>query len=414
MPLRVSRRFLLALAAGVSCTFPAHAQPSELPRAAPAAVGLQADKLDAITAKLRADVQSKQLPGAVVLIARQGRIAYLESFGALDPAGGKPMTDDAIFRIYSMSKPVTVVAALTLVDAGKLKLDDPVAKHLPEMESMKVVGSDAQAQRVMTVRDLMRNTSGLDYSFLAPNSERSRLLRDARRKAPVDASNAELTAVLAQVPLAAEPSTVWNYSNGTDVLGRVVEVVSGMSLGAYLAEHLFAPLQMRDTGFYFTDAARQARMAEPFADDLLFGAPMFNQRVVRRGELGGEGLVSTARDYARFLQMLLNGGALDGKRVLRMETVAEMTRDQIAGIAQGPAYSPGPLYTFGLGVAVRHAARDAQPAGEAGDYAWSGAGGTYFWSDPTNQLQVVVMLQSTKARPYRALLRNMVYDALPR
>ena len=414
MPFRTSRRLLLALVAGFSCTLPSYAQPTDLPRAAPAAVGLQADKLDAITAKLRADVQNKQLPGAVVLIARQGRIAYLESFGALDPASGQPMTDDAIFRIYSMSKPVTVVAALTLVDAGKLALDDPVAKHLPEMERVKVVGSDAPPQRVMTVRDLMRNTSGLDYSFLAPNSERSRLLRDARRKAPADASNAELTAVLAQVPLAAEPGTVWNYSNGTDVLGRVVEVVSGMTLGAYLAEHVFAPLQMRDTGFYFTDAARQARMAEPFADDLLFGAPMFNPRVARRGELGGEGLVSTARDYARFLQMLLNGGELEGRRVLRAETVAEMLRDQMAGIAQGPAYTPGPLYTFGLGVAVRHAARDVQPAGEPGDYAWSGAGGTYFWGDPKNQLQVVVMLQSTKARPYRALLRNMVYDALPR
>lgn len=414
MPIRVSRRLVLALAVGVSYALAAQVQASELPRASPGAVGLQADKLEAITARLEADVESKQLPGAVVLIARQGRIAYLKSFGALDPASGQPMTDDAIFSIYSMSKPVTVVAALTLVDAGKLTLEDPVAKHLPDMAGMKVMGNDAPAQRVMTVRDLMRNTSGLDYSFLAPNSERSRLLRDARRKAPADASNAELTAVLAQVPLAAEPGTVWNYSNGTDVLGRVVEVVSGMTLGAYLAEHVFAPLQMRDTGFYFTDAARQARKAEPFADDLLFGAPMFNPRVARRGELGGEGLVSTARDYARFLQMLLNGGELEGRRILRADTVAEMLRDQMAGIAQGPAYTPGPLYTFGLGVAVRHAARDVAPAGEPGDYAWSGAGGTYFWGDPKNQLQVVVMLQSTKARAYRALLRNMVYDALPR
>lgn len=402
--------FLMAFTAFL-CLPPATTQADELPRTAPADVGLRTDKLDAITARLRADVQNKSLPGAVVLVARQGRIAYLESFGARDPADDAPMTEDAIFRIYSMSKPVTVVAALTLVDAGKLKLDDPVDAHLPEMKGMKLADTGSPAQRTMTVRDLMRNTSGLDYPYIAPRSERTRLLNAARSSAPKDASLAELTTMLAQIPLAAEPGTVWNYGNGTDVLGRVVEVVSGMSLGAYMAQHVFAPLDMRDTGFYFTDAARQARMVEPMPDDLLFGTPMFNPRLPRRSEFGGEGLVSTARDYARFLQMLLNGGVLDGKRVLRAETVAEMTKDQLVGIAQGPAYSPGPLYTFGLGFAVRHAGREVEPAGEVGDYAWAGAGGTYFWGDPKNQMLVVVMLQSTRLRAYRSMLRQMVYDA---
>lgn len=403
--------FFLTMLVASLCLSQSALQAVELPRAAPADVGMRADRLDAITARLRSDVQANQLPGAVVLVARQGRIAYLESFGTLDTVSGKPMTEDTIFRIYSMTKPIAVVAALTLVDAGKIKLDDPVATHLPAMKDMQVTGSGAPALRAMTVRDLMRHTSGLDYPYVAPNSERTRLLNEARRKLSRDPSIAELTDMLVQIPLAAEPGTVWNYGNGMDVLGRLVEVVSGMSFGAYMAQQVFAPLDMRDTAFFFTDPDRQARMAEPIPDDLLFGTPMFNPRLPRRGEFGGDGLLSTARDYARFLQMLLNGGVLDGKRVLRAETVAEMTRDQLVGIAQGPAYSPGALYTFGLGFAVRHAGPEVEPAGELGDYAWAGAGGTYFWGDPKNQMLVVVMLQSTRLRAYRSMLRKMVYDA---
>lgn len=417
VPVRHLVPFLLALAALGCAAPPAATSVRELPRAAPAAAGFQADKLGAIPARVRADVESKQLAGAVVLVARQGRVALLESIGALDAATGKPMTEDAIFRIYSMTKPVTTVAAMMLVEAGKLKLDDPVVNYIPEMGSVKVMGQSAPAARVMTVRDLMRHTAGLDYEFIAPKSERTRLLGEARRKAPADASNAEYARVLAAVPLAAAPGTVWNYSSSTDVLGRVVEVASGKTLGAFMAEHIFAPLDMRDTGFFFTDAARRARMAEPVADDrLLFGTyPMFDPRVPRRSEYGGEGLVSTARDYARFLQMLLNGGELDGMRVLRAESVADMTRDHLGTISRGPAYAPGAAYTFGLGFAVRTADRNAQPAGEPGDYWWGGAGGTYFWVDPRNQMFTILMMQSPKLRAsYRPLLRQMVYDAMQR
>lgn len=407
---------LLALATALLCLPAVHAQPSELPRATPESVGLQAGKLDALAQRLRTEVEAKQLAGAVLLVARQGKVVFTHTVGSLDPAAGKPMTEDAIFRIYSMTKPVTVAAALVLVDDGKLALDAPVANYLPELGALRVVGADAPATRAMTVRDLMRHTAGLDYGHVAPNSERARLLQEAYRRSPRDMRNAEFVQMLAQLPLAAEPGTVWNYGNGLEVLGRVVEVVSDKPLGAFMAERLFAPLDMRDTAFFWTDEARRARMAEPVAGDhLLFGMPMFDPRVPRRAELGGEGLVSTARDYARFLQMLLNGGELQGRRVLSRASVAEMTRDQLAGIARGPAYTPTPLYTFGLGFAVRTAGRDVQPAGEPGDYAWGGAGGTYFWGDPQNQLLVVLMVQAPRVgRSLRPVLRQAVYDALQR
>jgi CubicO group peptidase (beta-lactamase class C family) len=304
-----------------------------------------------------------------------------------------------------------------LVEDGKLKLDDPVALYIPEMGRMKVIGQAAPAARVITVRDLMRHTAGLDYEFIAPQSERSRMVVDARRKGPRDPSNAEYARLLAEVPLAAEPGTVWNYSSATDVLGRVVEVASGKTLAAFMAERVFTPLDMRDTGFYFTDAARQARMAEPATNDRKIAGvyDMFNPRVERRSEFGGEGLVSTARDYARFLQMLVNGGQLDGRRLLRAESVAEMTSDQLGAISRGPAYGAGPAYAFGLGVAVRTAGRDAQPAGEPGDWWWGGAGGTFFWVDPKNQMFAILMMQSPAMRlPYRPMMRQMVYDAMQR
>lgn len=407
---------LLALATILFCGPAAQAQPGELPRAAPESVGLQSAKLDALAQRLRSEVEAKQLAGAVLLVARQGKVVFTQSVGSLDVAAGKPMTEDAIFRIYSMTKPVTVAAALALVDDGKLSLDAPVATYLPELGGLRVAGADAPSTRAMTVRDLMRHTAGLDYGHVAPNSERARLLREAYGRSPRDMNNTEFVKMLSQLPLAAEPGTVWNYGNGLEVLGRVVEVVSGKTLGAFMAERLFAPLDMRDTAFFWTDEPRRARIAEPIAGDhLLFGMPMFDPRVPRRAELGGEGLVSTARDYARFLQMLLNGGELHGRRVLSKASVTEMTSDQLAGIARGQAYTPSALYTFGLGFAVRTAGRDILPAGEPGDYAWSGAGGTYFWGDPQNQLLVVLMVQAPRVgRSLRPVLRQVVYDALQR
>jgi CubicO group peptidase (beta-lactamase class C family) len=407
---------LLALAMAMPGWRAAHAQPGEMPRATPGSVGLQADKLEVLARRLDKEVEARQLAGAVLLVARQGKVAFTHTVGSLDAAAGKPMTEDAIFRIYSMTKPVTVAAALALVDDGKLGLDVPVATYLPEWAAMRVAGTAAPAARAMTVRDLMRHTAGLDYGHVAPDSERARLLQEAYRRSRPDMTNTELAQMLSQLPLAAEPGTVWNYGNGLEVLGRVVEVVSGKPLGAFMAERLFAPLDMRDTAFFWTDEARRSRMAEPIAGDhLLFGRPMFDPRVPRRAELGGEGLVSTARDYARFLQMLINGGELQGRRVLSAASVAEMTRDQLAGIERGSAYTPSALYTFGLGFAVRTAGRDVLPAGEPGDYAWGGAGGTYFWGDPQNQMLVVLMVQAPRVgRSLRPVLRQAVYDALQR
>jgi CubicO group peptidase (beta-lactamase class C family) len=388
--------------------------------AATAAETLQAGRLSAITERMRSDVKDGLLPGAVLSIFSHGKQVYFESVGSLDPAASTPMVGDAIFRIESMTKPMTTAAAMVLVDDGKLNLDDPIAKHLPSFADIKVLheARDGEAKtqlvetkRSITVRDLMRHTAGLDYGWLAPRSERTRLLNATSRSFRRDLNNEELAHWLSQVPLAAQPGTVWNYSSATDVLGRLVEVVSGKPLGGFLKERIFDPLDMRDTAFYVTQPDKARRIAEPFANER---AGMSDPRLVRRLESGGQGLNSTARDYARFLQMLLNGGELDGKRVLRRESAGQMTSDQLGeGISRGPHYSPGTAYGFGLGFAVRTVGKEASPGGELGDYWWGGGAGTYAWVDPVNQLVVVFMTQSRVQRmPYRLLLRSMVYDAV--
>lgn len=395
---------------------------ADLPRADPASVGLDGRQFDALTARLKQDVTDHTLPGAVLLVMRHGKVAYEQTFGSRDPQGSAPMKAGDIFRIYSMSKPVTVVAALTLVEAGRLKLDDPVSKYLPEFKTMQVgvpdpSGADGMrlvpAERPIMVQDLMRHSAGLTYGFFGDTPVKKAYLR-----AHLDNGDPDLTTFvtrLAKLPLGYQPGTTWDYSYAIDVVGRIVEVVSGQPLYDYEKAHVLDPLGMKDTGFGVPDAARQDRIAEPFNDDRSFGvdADFSDPRHPVHMQSGGGGMVSTAEDYARFLQSMLAGGTLDGQRVLGPQTVRSMTVDQLGSVKPGPYYLPGPGYGFGLGVAVRTDAGVAPFPGDVGDWYWGGAGGTYMWVDPARDMVVVWMMQSPRQRlHYRTLLRDMVNAAV--
>ena len=398
-----------------------------LPSATPEQVGLTAERLSKISVTLKADAAKGVLPGAVLLVARHGKIAMFEAIGVRDPATKAPMTRDSIFRIYSMSKPITSVAAMTLLEDGRFSLADPVSKYIPRLGDLRVgvekPGADGKptlelvsAQRPITIQDLFRHTSGLTYGFFGPGLV---------KKMYVDAkvwndypSNAEFVDRVAKLPLAYQPGTTWDYSHSTDVLGRLVEVISGQTLYQFEKERLLDPLGMKDTSFYVTDASKQSRIAEPFPDDRSIGVDaVFNDpRVAQAWESGGGGMVSTAMDYARFCQMVLNGGTLGSARILGAKTVAFMGSDQLgSSISPGPLYLPGAGFGFGLGFAVRKDAGVSPFPGSVGELNWGGAGGTYFWIDPKEDMFVVFMMQSPKQRVYyRALLKDMVYAALGR
>jgi CubicO group peptidase (beta-lactamase class C family) len=404
---------------------PAWAQ--TLPSVKPEQVGLSSEQLGRIMTMLRADSEKGQIPGAVLLVARQGKVAFFGTAGVLDPASKAPMTKDAIFRIYSMSKPITSVAAMILLEEGKLSLSDPVAKYIPQIAEMKVgvekPGPDGTPtlelvppRRPMTIQDLMRHTSGLTYGIFGSTLVKKRYL-DAKLF-DGDPTNAEFVERLVKLPLANHPGAVWDYSHSTDVLGRVVEVVSKKSLYEFEKERILDPLGMKDTAFDVTDKVRQPRIAEAFRDDRVIGTntEFFDPRVVQRWQSGGGGMVGTTMDYARFCQMLLNGGVLEGKRIVSPKTVAYMASDHLeASIAPGPLYLPGAGFGFGLGFAVRRDAGVASVPGSVGEFNWGGAGGTYFWIDPKEDLLVVFSMQSPKQRTYyRPLLKNMVYGAVTR
>ena len=354
-------------------------QAAELPRADPASVDLDPDRLAAITRLLKSDVDQHVLPGAVLLVARHGKIAYEEVVGSRDPQAPAPApaARDDIYRIYSMSKPVTVAAALMLVERGRIALDEPVSKYLPAFASMQVgVPDDASgmrlvpAERAMTIQDLMRHSAGLTYGFFGSSPVKTAYVQ-AHLNAG-DPDTATFVDRLAKLPLAYQPGTTWDYSYSIDVLGRVVEVVSGQPLYQFEKENLLDPLGMTDTAFGVEDPAKQGRIAEPFANDRSFGvdAEFSDPRHPVRMQSGGGGMVSTARDYARFLQMMLNGGTLDGRRYLGPQTVRYMTSDQLGAVKPGPLYLPGPGYWFGLGVAVRTDAGVAAFPGSVGDWYW--------------------------------------------
>ena len=370
---------------------------------------------------LQSEVDRQRLPGAVAVVARRGRIALYESLGAQDPAVNSPMAKDAIFRIYSMTKPVVSVAVMMLMEQGKLLLNDPVAKYLPEYALQKVanlVDGSVQLQSVRqqaTVQDLLRHTAGLTYEFMGSSAVQRQYaqLRIGSR----ERTNAQFSHDLAALPLMFEPGTVWEYGRATDVLGRLVEVVSGQTLGAYFQQHIFAPLGMTETWFTVPQE-HHARIAEPFARDPEGGVQMRLIDVREEGALesGGGGLASTAMDYARFLQFMLNKGELDGVRLLGPRIVDFMTADHLGNIPVNSGASRAllpPGHGFGLGFAVRNQLGVASVPGSAGTYFWGGMAGTTFFVDPTENLFAILMLQAPNQREYyRMLFRDLVYATL--
>lgn len=390
---------------------------TELASASPRELGLCPDRLQRLLDVLKGDVDSGRLPGAVVLVARRGKLALFESLGQRDPATGSPMNRDAIFRIYSMTKPVVSVAVMMLMEQGKLLLSDPVARHLPEFARQKVAVEQGgqltleDVKRPATVQDLLRHTAGLTYEFLgaaAVQRQYAELQIGSRER-----SNAEFSHTLAALPLMHQPGSAWDYSRATDVLGRLVEVVSGQSLGDWLRENIFLPLGMLDTGFAVAEAEHH-RIAEPFAHDPDGGVPLrvLDPRRATAMESGGGGLLSTAMDYARFLQFMRNRGELQGTRLLGPHTVDYMTADHLGPIpVMGEVLPPG--YGFGLGFAVRRAAGVSSMPGSAGLYYWGGIAGTTFFVDPAQDLYALLMIQAPNQRDvYRPLFRSLVYAAL--
>jgi CubicO group peptidase (beta-lactamase class C family) len=384
-----------------------------LPHAQPADVGLCPDRTQRLMDVLRREVASGRLPGAVAMIARRGQIGLFEAVGQQDPGTGTPMKTDSIFRIYSMTKPVVSVAVMILVERGQLLLSDPVSRWLPEYATQQVATANGlePVRQAATVQDLLRHTAGLTYEFLGDSSVQRQYgeVKIASR----ERTNADFSQTLAALPLQFQPGTVWAYSRATDVLGRLVEVVSGQGLGAFLQAEIFGPLGMVDTGFA-VPPEQHHRIAEPFAHDPDGGVPMkvIEPRQVPAMESGGGGLMSTAMDYIRFLQCLRNRGELDGVRLLGPHTVDYMTADHLGGMpADGTLLPPG--HGFGLGFAVRTHLGLSPVPGSVGLYYWGGIAGTTFFIDPALDMYAMLLIQAPNQRDYyRPLFRDLVYAAL--
>jgi len=409
-----------------------------LPAAAPETVGMSAQRLGQISAVLKREIEQGNLPGVVVMVARKGRLVYSEAIGLQDNQAGKPMPKDAIFRLYSMTKPLVSMAAMMLVEDGTIELTDPVSKFLPAMKQMqvsvahtdpvlaKITYTLQSAAREMTVQDLLRHSAGLAYGQITQNVPVREAYTKARLYDPAgdydlrDLSPSEFVDAVARSPLAHQPGTVWEYSIATDVLGRVVEAASGQRLAEFLSDRLFKPLAMHDTAFWVPKDKLQ-RLAQPLAVDRLSGKPnkLIDVSALPKNDSGGAGGVSTAADYLRFSQMLLNGGQLDGVRIVSRATVALMASDHLGARIDAP-FSPGELllgtpgYTFGLGFAVRQGPGIAGVPGSTNEFMWAGYGGTYFWIDPQEQITAVYMSQapSPMRAYYRKLFKQLVYAAI--
>ena len=388
-----------------------------LPLAAPEEIGLSAVRLARLGEVMAGEIERGRVPGAVALVARRGRLGYFESFGRREAAGGTPMTKDAIFRIYSMTKPITSVAAMMLWEEGRFLLGDPIAKYLPDLSRLDVAADrDGEIERVpalraVTIQDLLRHTSGLTYEFRGSGPVH-RMYRSAKVDSRAQ-SNADQVATLGRMPLLHQPGTRWEYGRSTDVIGRLIEVLSGQKLSAFFEQRILAPLGMVDTAFH-VPAAHHSRLAEAFGRDPDSGVTvqLLEVRDPPNFESGGGGLVSTAADYARFLQMLLNGGTLDGRRYLSRKTLELMTADHLGPIT-GASDLLLPGHGFGLGFAVRLHAGIAAVPGSIGQYFWGGLAGTTFWIDPAEQLFALMLIQAPGLRDYyRTLFRDLVYAAV--
>jgi len=405
------------LAAGLALAVPAFA--GNVPSPAP-------DGLERITQFLDAEVAAGRLPGAVVLIQQHGRPVYLKSFGVRDVKTGVPMTPDTIFALHSMTKPITSLAAMMLIDQGKMSLSDPVAKYIPAFADEKV-GVEAEGRdgsrvlklvppvRPVTIMDLLRHTSGITYEYIG-----GALIEHAYMAAHLFGGrfdNAEFADRIAALPLARQPGTLWRYGHSTDVLGRVIEIVSGQTLYQFEKQHILDPMGMTSTKFLLTTPEEAARMAEPLPSDPILLAAERGRRSHPEWESGGGGLVSDITDYARFAQMLLNGGELDGKCYLSPAAFKDMTTDHIgpgSGVERDFFYFPGDGFGYGYGLAVRVEPGDANPPapGSIGELKWDSGSGTYFGVDPKLDM-IYILLEQTQNERGRITpaFKKLVYDA---
>ena len=406
------------MTAQTAARHPAAPQTPPLPQAKPESLGLSPLRLQRMSDAFRREIDKGTLPGATVLVARRGQIGWFEALGRQSPAASAPMAHDSIFRIFSMTKPIVSIGIMMLIEDGHFLLSDPVAKFIPEFAGQKVgIENDGKLdlvplKRAMTVQDLLRHTSGITYDHTG-NGLVQKLYQQSRLRSR-KITNAEHAALVASMPLVCQPGAEWNYSRSTDILGRIIEVVSGKALGAFLTERILAPLQMAETGFH-TGEQNAGRLAEPFATDPWNGekVQLFNMLEKPVMESGGGGLVSTTMDYARFCQMLLNGGMLDGNRIVSRKTLQLMASDHLAPDVKvdSPLMPAG--HGFGLGFAVRTHQGMAPFPGSLGQFFWSGMAGTFFWIDPAEELFAVFMMQGPGQREYiRTLLRNLVYAAV--
>ena len=424
MPRRRIAAALAFLIAAVAVVTPGPGR-AEPPAAVP---GFSGAKLQHTGDYIRTEIAAGTMPGAVILIQQHGKPVYFESFGVRDVESRRPMTADTIFRIYSMSKPITSVAAMMLVEDGKLALDDPVAKYIPAFADVKVAvekPGDSGAltmeplRRAITIEDLLRHTSGITYGFYGDSPVRKLYANSDLFDGDLDLDNAQFVDRLAKLPLAEQPGTRWDYGHSTDVLGRVIEVISGQSLHQFEKQRLLDPLHMSETAFFVADAAQRPRIAEPMPSDR-FDRPVAGIRdptVPRRWESGGAGMVGTIGEYAHFLQMLLNGGTLDGRRYLKRETIALMTSDHIGpqtNIARDQFYFPGETSGFGLGFAVRTAV-PPNTSWPTGEYRWDGVAGTFFFVDPRDDMFAIFLVQApSQGGRIQLALKTLIYQAMGR
>ena len=417
-----------------------HAFAQPLPKATPESVGMSTDRLKRMHAAMQALVDTHQVGGVVTLVARDGRMVDLEAFGYQDVDAKTPMKTNSVFRIASMTKPITSVAIMMLFEEGKLALTDPLSKFIPAFRDMKVLTRGAQgteptlvpARRQITVRDLLTHRSGLTYGFL-DNAQVGTAYRDGGVNdglTVVEVPLAENMERLAKAPLVSQPGAEWHYSLSTDVLGRVVEVASGMPLDRFFQERIFTPLNMVDTSFTVSEA-KMPRFVNvytgdgqggirPMKDPEVFGntrmSPFAGYTPTKQYFSGGAGLTSTAQDYSRFAQMLLNGGQLDAVRLLSPKTVELMTVSHTRDLNLENAATPvlGAGAEWGLGFKITTDLGATLMPGSVGMYGWSGIYGTFFWVDPQEKLVGVMMVQRYPGPPAAAPFQSLTYQAITR
>jgi CubicO group peptidase (beta-lactamase class C family) len=394
----------------------------------PAGAHFNPQKLDTIGEFFRNEVTTGKISGAILLIQQHGKPVYHESVGVQDVVSKAPITDQTIFRLFSMTKAITSVVAMQLIDEGKLPLEDPVAKYIPSFSNVKV-GVEKKADdgtktlelvppnRPPTVLDLMRHTSGITYGFYGDS-----LVRKTYAAANLyagDFSLAEFAERIAKLPLHDQPGSLWQYGHSTDVLARIMEIVSGKSLLEVEKEKLLDPLGMRDTGFYVTDPEKQKLIAQPVPNDSDFRVGRENRPdIPKKWESASGGMVSTMSDFARFAQMLLDGGKFEGKTYLSPKTFELMTTDHVgpgSGVGRDYFYFPGDGFGFGLGLAVRTDPGNAKPPppGSLGELKWDGASGCYFVIDRKQDMFFVLLEQTpTERQRIQRTAKKLIYEAM--